>query len=114
MDQTEPWRSSMAMRSIRTIGKNTVGKPMDSPSGSRACRTNSSNESRLTPRNVTPAGEMPVAPVIIPMMTINQLTLFNVKAVVTESPLSTSVVGKDFLKRFDSYDMRREELVLRW
>jgi clan AA aspartic protease (TIGR02281 family) len=65
-------------------------------------------------RAVTPAGEMPVAPVIIPMMTINQLTLFNVKGVVTESPLSTSVVGKDFLKRFDSYDMRREELVLRW
>ncbi|HLJ06398.1 MAG TPA: TIGR02281 family clan AA aspartic protease [Acetobacteraceae bacterium] len=63
---------------------------------------------------VTPSGEMHVAPAIIPMFTLKQLTLFNVKAVVAEGTLSTSIIGLDFLKRFDSYDIGQDELVLRW
>jgi clan AA aspartic protease (TIGR02281 family) len=65
-------------------------------------------------RAATPNGEMRVAPVIIPMMTLNQLTLFNVKAVVAEGALPTSVLGMGFLTRFDSYDMHEGELILRW
>lgn len=65
-------------------------------------------------RTPAPGGEMRVASVIIPMITLNQLTLFNVKGVVTEDPLPTSVLGAGFLKRFDSYDMRDGDLVLRW
>ena len=65
-------------------------------------------------RAATPGGEMRVASVIIPMLTLNQLTLFNVNAVVTEGALPTSILGLDFLKRFDSYTMRDDELVLRW
>jgi clan AA aspartic protease (TIGR02281 family) len=65
-------------------------------------------------RAVTPAGEMRVAPVIVPMLTVKQLTLFNVSAVVTEGRLSTSVLGLGFLKRFDSYDASGAELILRW
>ncbi len=63
---------------------------------------------------VTPDGETRVASVMIPMLTLKQLTLFNVKGTVAEGSLSTSVLGLDFLKRFDSYTMRDGELVLRW
>jgi clan AA aspartic protease (TIGR02281 family) len=65
-------------------------------------------------RAVTPSGQMRVASVIVPMLTLKQLTLFNVNAVVTEGRLPTSVLGLGFLKRFDSYDMHGEELILRW
>ncbi len=63
---------------------------------------------------VTPDGEMRAASAIIPRVTLKQLTLFNVKGMVTEGSLSTSVLGLDFLRRFDSYTMRDGELVLRW
>jgi len=63
---------------------------------------------------VTPGGQMRVASVIVPMLTVKQLTLFNVNAVVTEGRLPTSVLGLGFLKRFDSYDASGEELILRW
>src|ERR1700693_1239368 len=42
------------MRSMRCIGKNSVGSPMRSPSGSSTCRMKSSNEFRSMPRSVTP------------------------------------------------------------
>ena len=65
-------------------------------------------------RVVTIAGETRIAPVTIPFMTIDRLTLFNVQAFVAERPVSESILGLSFLKRFDSYDMRGDELVLRW
>jgi clan AA aspartic protease (TIGR02281 family) len=65
-------------------------------------------------RATTPEGEMRVASVTIPMLTLQQLTLFNVSAVVTEGYLPTPVLGLSFLKRFDSYDVGEAELVLRW
>jgi aspartyl protease family protein len=65
-------------------------------------------------RATTPEGETRVAGVTIPMLTLKQLTLFNVSAVVAEGYLPTSVLGLSFLKRFDSYDVGETELVLRW
>lgn len=65
-------------------------------------------------RVTTAAGETRIAPVTIPFLTIDRLTLFNVQAFVAERPLSTSILGLGFLKRFDSYEMRGDELVLRW
>src|SRR5579863_8076512 len=50
----DPCGSSSAMRSMRCIGKNSVGSPMRSPSGSITCRMKSSNEFRSMPRSVTP------------------------------------------------------------
>src|SRR5580700_5319549 len=50
----DPCGSSSAMRSIRCIGKKSVGSPMRSPSGSITCRMKSSNEFRSMPRSVTP------------------------------------------------------------
>jgi clan AA aspartic protease (TIGR02281 family) len=63
---------------------------------------------------VTPGGEMRAASVIIPMVTVKQLTLFNVSALIVDGRLPVSIVGLDFLKRFDSYDMQKDEVVLRW
>jgi aspartyl protease family protein len=62
----------------------------------------------------TPVGEMRAASVILPMLTVKQLTLFNVSAVIAEGALPSPILGLAFLKRFDSYDLREDELVLRW
>src|SRR5580700_634327 len=50
----DPCGSSSAIRSMRCIGKNSVGSPMRSPSGSSTCLMKSSNELRSMPRSVTP------------------------------------------------------------
>src|SRR5579872_1063835 len=49
------------MRSTRCIGKNKVGKPMRSPSGSITWRIKSSKEFKSMPRIVTPAELMDVS-----------------------------------------------------
>lgn len=66
-------------------------------------------------RAMTADGEIPVAPIMIPYLEFGTLTLFNVQAVVADSTsLSESILGMDFLKRFQSYDMQPGKLVLRW
>src|SRR5580704_15207170 len=54
----DPCGSSSAMRSMRCMGKNSVGRPMRSPSGSITCRIKSSKEFRSMPRSVTPEAFM--------------------------------------------------------
>src|ERR1700688_3920603 len=54
----DPCGSSSAIRSTRCIGKNSVGSPMRSPSGSITCRMKSSNEFKSMPRSVTPEAFM--------------------------------------------------------
>src|ERR1700688_3036193 len=51
----DPCGSSSAIRSMRCIGKKSVGSPMRSPSGSITCRMKSSKEFKSMPRTVTPA-----------------------------------------------------------
>src|SRR5690242_1673913 len=58
MEGIEPEGSSSATRSTRCIGKNTVGNPTRSPSGSFIWRMKWSNEFRSMPRSVTPEGLM--------------------------------------------------------
>jgi clan AA aspartic protease (TIGR02281 family) len=65
-------------------------------------------------RAATPQGEMSVASVTIPMLSLKQLTLFNVGGVVAQGHMPSSILGSTFLKRFDSYDVGETELVLRW
>ncbi|HXP77034.1 MAG TPA: TIGR02281 family clan AA aspartic protease [Stellaceae bacterium] len=100
-------------RQIRFVVDTGVPAVMLSPDDARAAGIDI-DKLNFSARAVTPSGEMRVASVIIPMMTLNQLTLFNVTGVVTDGPLPASVLGAGFLKRFDSYDMREGELVLRW
>ncbi len=86
---------------------------MLSPDDARAAGIDAS-KLNFSEQALTPSGQMRAAPVVIPMMTLNQLTLFNVEGVVTEGSLPVSVIGRGFLKRFDSYDMGDDELTLRW
>jgi len=65
-------------------------------------------------RLATPDGELRAAPVTIKMLTVNEVTLFNVDAAIAEHPLAHSILGASFLKRFQSYDMQNGKLVLRW
>ncbi len=63
---------------------------------------------------MTADGEISVAPVLIPYFEFGTLTLFNVQAAVADASLPESILGMDFLKRFQSYDMQPGKLVLRW
>jgi aspartyl protease family protein len=65
-------------------------------------------------RAMTPDGEVRTAPVMIKYLHFGTLTLFNVQADVAESPLPESILGVDFLKRFESFEMRQGNLVLHW
>lgn len=65
-------------------------------------------------RATTADGEIRTAPVTIRYLHFGTLTLFNVHADVAESPLPESVLGMDFLTRFQSFEMRQGNLVLRW
>ncbi|HUN47584.1 MAG TPA: TIGR02281 family clan AA aspartic protease [Stellaceae bacterium] len=62
----------------------------------------------------TSAGEAPAAPVLIPYMQFGTLTLFNVKAVVVDASLPESILGTEFLGRFQSFEMLPGKMVLRW
>ncbi|HTS93037.1 MAG TPA: hypothetical protein VMG55_13600 [Stellaceae bacterium] len=50
----------------------------------------------------------------VPMLTFHEVTLFNVEVLVVDGYLAGPILGRDFLKRFDSFDLNREELTLRW
>jgi clan AA aspartic protease (TIGR02281 family) len=65
-------------------------------------------------RAKTSAGEVRTAPVTIQYLHFGTLTLFNVPAAVADTSLPDSILGKDFLKRFQSFEQRSGELVLRW
>jgi len=59
--------------------------------------------------------EIAVAPATIRYLTLRQLTLFNVQAVVGQRALASgSVLGLDFLKRFDRYELGDGKITLHW
>jgi len=57
--------------------------------------------------------EVAVAPVTVHYLSFHNLTLFSVQALVTRQS-QTSVLGMDFLKRFDSYKLEDGTLTLHW
>jgi len=65
-------------------------------------------------RAMTAAGEVRTAPVTIQYLHFNTLTLFNVPAYVADTSLPESILGMEFLKRFQSYQLLDDKLVLRW
>jgi clan AA aspartic protease (TIGR02281 family) len=62
----------------------------------------------------TADGDVRVAPVTIKMLTMNEVTFFNVDAAVADHELPDSLLGESFLKRFESYALKDGTLVLRW
>ena len=62
----------------------------------------------------TADGEVRVAPVTIKMLTMKEVTFFDVDAAVADHELPDSLLGESFLKRFESYAVKDGALVLRW
>jgi len=59
-------------------------------------------------------GDIRIAPVNIQQLIMGSLTLFDVPAAVSQDPIPSSVLGATFLKRFPSYELETERLVLHW
>jgi aspartyl protease family protein len=70
--------------------------------------------SDYTARSTTANGIAHVAPVTLREVELDQLQLFDVRAVVLEQPMPVSLLGMSFLSRLESYETRNDELVLRW
>ncbi len=71
-------------------------------------------ESDYTARSTTANGVTRVAPVTLRQVELDQLQLFDVRAVVLEKPMPVSLLGMSFLSRLQGYETRADELVLRW
>ena len=62
----------------------------------------------------TANGEIRAAPVTLRSLRIGQLEFYDLPASVGEAPGSVSLLGMSFLKRFDSYQVRGDTLILAW
>lgn len=62
----------------------------------------------------TAAGEVRAAPVTLRSLRIGELELYDLPASVGEAQSSMSLLGMTFLKRFDSYQVRGDRLILTW
>lgn len=62
----------------------------------------------------TAAGEVRAAPVTLRSLRIGELELYDLPASVGEEESSMSLLGMTFLKRFDSYQVRGDRLILSW
>jgi len=71
-------------------------------------------ESDYTARTATANGVTRVAPVTLRQIELDQLRVFDVRAVVLEKPMPVSLLGMSFLSRLEGYEMRNDELVLHW
>ena len=65
-------------------------------------------------RYSTAAGEVRAAPVTLRSLRIGELELYDLPASVGEQESSMSLLGMTFLKRFDSYQVRGDRLILSW
>jgi len=90
-----------------------VSKLLLTPYDARAAGLTQS-ELNYSGRALTANGEVRIAPVTIRALHFGTLTLFDVQAAVAETSLPESILGMDFLKRFDSFEMQPGKLVLRW
>jgi aspartyl protease family protein len=70
--------------------------------------------SDYTARTSTANGVTRVAPVTLRQVELDQLQLFDVRAVVMEKPMPVSLLGMSFLSRLQGYETRNDELILRW
>ena len=71
-------------------------------------------DSDYTLRSSTANGITRVAPVTLRQVELDQMQLFDVRAVVLEKPMPVSLLGMSFLSRLQGYETRNDELVLRW
>jgi len=65
-------------------------------------------------RYSTASGVVHAAPVTLRSLRVGQLELYDLPASVGQQPSSVSLLGMSFLKRFASYEVRGERLILSW
>jgi len=65
-------------------------------------------------RYATASGVVHAAPVTLRSLRVGQLELYDLPASVGEEPSSVSLLGMSFLRRFDSYEVRGDRLILTW
>jgi len=54
------------------------------------------------------------APILLPKLTVGQLTLSTVTAAVNKAPMSSSLLGMAFLRQMDSVEIHGDQLTLKW
>ncbi|HEY1751656.1 MAG TPA: TIGR02281 family clan AA aspartic protease [Caulobacteraceae bacterium] len=54
------------------------------------------------------------AAVTLPSLQVGQLKLAGVRAAVDKTPMSTSLLGMAFLRRLDSFEVKGDQLTLKW
>jgi aspartyl protease family protein len=69
---------------------------------------------RFTQRFETANGTVRGAPVELRELSIGPIQFANVQASVNGAPMSHSLLGMSVLRRFDSYEVRDGEFVVRW
>ncbi len=71
-------------------------------------------ERNFTQRFQTANGIVRAAPVVLRELSIGALSLRNVDAVVNDGPMGTALLGMDFLRQLDGYEVARDKLILYW
>jgi len=68
----------------------------------------------FTGRANTANGVARLAPVTLREVELKQIAISDVPAAVLEQPIPVSLLGMSFLSRLQSYEIREDQLVLRW
>lgn len=68
----------------------------------------------FTGRTMTANGPARVAPVMLEEISVGDITVANVQAVVLERPMQVSLLGMSFLKKLKGFEVKDNELILRW
>jgi aspartyl protease family protein len=55
-----------------------------------------------------------MAPVTLDKLAVGQISLANVPAAIDKAPMSSSLLGMAFLKRLESFEVKGDQLTLRW
>jgi len=62
----------------------------------------------------TASGEVRAAPITLRSLRIGQMEFYDLPASVGEAPGNLSLLGMSFLRRFESYEVRGDKLILSW
>ncbi|MBT5049968.1 MAG: TIGR02281 family clan AA aspartic protease [Rhodospirillaceae bacterium] len=74
----------------------------------------SEKDLNYTGRANTANGVARFAPVVLSQITIGDITVHDVQAVVMEVPMKISLLGMTFLRRLEGFEIKDDELIMRW
>lgn len=74
----------------------------------------SAHQLDYTGRANTANGIARFAPVTLSQISIGDIVVNNVQAVVMEVPMQKSLLGMSFLKRLESFEVKNDQLIMRW